>query len=117
MDHRARAVLGEDLVESPTIANVAPLQRSPLHGPGVAFLQRVETDRPQPGLRQGLADMAADIARAAGHQDGRGHIETAGPVLRSASARSRMVPGEGFEPPTFGLQNRCTTTVLTRHFY
>ena len=26
-----------------------------------------------------------------------------------------MVPGEGFEPPTFGLQNRCTATVLTRH--
>lgn len=26
-----------------------------------------------------------------------------------------VVPGEGFEPPTFGLQNRCTTTVLTRH--
>jgi hypothetical protein len=26
------------------------------------------------------------------------------------------VPGEGFEPPAFGLQNRCTTTVLTRHF-
>ena len=24
------------------------------------------------------------------------------------------MPGEGFEPPTFGLQNRCTTTVLTR---
>jgi hypothetical protein len=24
------------------------------------------------------------------------------------------VPGEGLEPPTFGLQNRCTTTVLTR---
>ena len=24
------------------------------------------------------------------------------------------LPGEGFEPPTFGLQNRCTTTVLTR---
>ena len=28
--------------------------------------------------------------------------------------RRAMVPGEGFEPPTFGLQNRCTTTVLTR---
>lgn len=27
-----------------------------------------------------------------------------------------MVPGEGFEPPAFGLQNRCTTTVLTRHY-
>ena len=25
-----------------------------------------------------------------------------------------MVPGKGFEPLTFGLQNRCTTTVLTR---
>ena len=25
-----------------------------------------------------------------------------------------LVPGEGFEPPTFGLQNRCTATVLTR---
>jgi hypothetical protein len=27
------------------------------------------------------------------------------------------MPGEGFEPPTFGLQNRCTTTVLTRQKY
>ncbi len=26
----------------------------------------------------------------------------------------RMVPAEGFEPPTYGLQNRCTTTVLSR---
>jgi hypothetical protein len=25
------------------------------------------------------------------------------------------VPAEGFEPPTYGLQNRCTTTVLSRH--
>src|SRR5262249_37754225 len=25
-----------------------------------------------------------------------------------------LVPGEGFEPPTFGLQNRCTAAVLTR---
>ena len=27
-----------------------------------------------------------------------------------------LVPGEGFEPPTFGLQNRCTATVLTRRY-
>lgn len=27
-----------------------------------------------------------------------------------------MVPDERFELPTFGLQNRCTTTVLIRHF-
>jgi fatty-acyl-CoA synthase len=26
------------------------------------------------------------------------------------------MPAEGFEPPTYGLQNRCTTTVLSRHF-
>jgi hypothetical protein len=26
-----------------------------------------------------------------------------------------MVPGERIELPTFGLQNRCTTAVLTRH--
>ncbi len=25
-----------------------------------------------------------------------------------------MVPDAGFEPATFGLQNRCTTTVLIR---
>ena len=25
-----------------------------------------------------------------------------------------MVPDEGFEPPTFALQERCTTTVLIR---
>jgi hypothetical protein len=26
-----------------------------------------------------------------------------------------VLPAEGFEPPTYGLQNRCTTTVLSRH--
>ena len=25
-----------------------------------------------------------------------------------------VVPDEGLEPPTFGLQNRCTTAVLIR---
>ena len=25
-----------------------------------------------------------------------------------------MVPDEGIEPPTFGLQNRCSTAELTR---
>jgi hypothetical protein len=27
------------------------------------------------------------------------------------------VPGAGFEPATNGLQNRCSTTELTRHFF
>ena len=37
-------------------------------------------------------------------------------TLPTASLRDPgyLVPGEGFEPPTFGLQNRCTATVLTR---
>jgi hypothetical protein len=25
------------------------------------------------------------------------------------------VPAEGIEPPTFGLQNRCSTAELSRH--
>src|ERR1700722_8990983 len=33
-----------------------------------------------------------------------------------AGPKNFGLPAEGFEPPTFGLQNRCTTTVLTRHF-
>src|SRR5688500_16900846 len=28
-----------------------------------------------------------------------------------------MVPGEGIEPPTNGLQNRCSTAELTRHLF
>ena len=26
------------------------------------------------------------------------------------------LPAEGFEPPTNGLQNRCSTTELSRHW-
>ena len=39
------------------------------------------------------------------------------PILRSGSREMGgrpMVPAEGIEPPTFGLQNRCTTAVLSR---
>jgi hypothetical protein len=32
------------------------------------------------------------------------------------SPQKLVVPGAGFEPATFGLQNRCTTTVLTRQY-
>lgn len=30
------------------------------------------------------------------------------------AGNSRMVPAEGIEPPTFGLQNRCSTAELSR---
>ena len=33
---------------------------------------------------------------------------------RACKVRRDAMPGEGFEPPTFGLQNRCTTAVLFR---
>ena len=32
----------------------------------------------------------------------------------SLSIILQKMPAEGFEPPTYGLQNRCTTTVLSR---
>jgi hypothetical protein len=41
-------------------------------------------------------------------------IRGTGSSVSAVRNRRHMVPGEGFEPPTFGLQNRCTTTVLTR---
>src|SRR3981189_705817 len=34
--------------------------------------------------------------------------------LFSLNLLNLLVPAEGFEPPTYGLQNRCTTTVLSR---
>src|SRR5580692_1919714 len=38
-------------------------------------------------------------------------------ILSPFSCPENVVPGEGFEPPTFGLQNRCTATVLTRQVH
>ena len=34
--------------------------------------------------------------------------------LARSNPMKSLVPGEGLEPPTNGLQNRCTTAVLTR---
>jgi hypothetical protein len=32
----------------------------------------------------------------------------------TGGAQMRVVPAEGIEPPTFGLQNRCSTAELSR---
>ena len=37
-----------------------------------------------------------------------------GSVIRLKLLKT-LVPGEGIEPPTNGLQNRCSTAELTRH--
>ena len=34
----------------------------------------------------------------------------------TAICRKMLVPDEGIEPPTNGLQNRCSTAELIRHF-
>jgi hypothetical protein len=41
-------------------------------------------------------------------------LESNSPILGTLP-RLKMEPSVGFEPTTYGLQNRCTTTVLTRH--
>ena len=43
-------------------------------------------------------------------------IGISGLPRHSVTAR-RLVPVEGIEPPTFGLQNRCSTAELNRHLY
>lgn len=37
-------------------------------------------------------------------------------VPDSVTGSVRLVPGERFELPTNGLQNRCSTPELTRHY-
>ena len=39
---------------------------------------------------------------------------SAASVTRRRVIAKKLVPGEGFEPPTFGLQNRCTEAVKAR---
>ena len=39
-----------------------------------------------------------------------------GPGRWRVAIRGSMVPAEGIEPPTFGLQNRCSTAELSRQW-
>ncbi len=65
------------------------------------------------GAQAGLRGFSGHPSRIApvGCRSTRGEDDTAG---RTARGMRGGMPGEGFEPPTFGLQNRCTTAVLTR---
>ena len=74
VNDRARLVAGKDLVEARGIADVAALERAPAHRPLVSLLQRVVADRRQARIGQRLADVTADIAGAAGDQDGVAHF-------------------------------------------
>jgi hypothetical protein len=44
----------------------------------------------------------------------RDHLDLRGAAYMLLQAAERVVPGERFELPTNGLQNRCSTTELTR---
>jgi hypothetical protein len=83
----------------------------------LSLAPRWVAERP-PGDRASLLDKpldrwSASLANCAGHRlADRCNIL----IYRCFPRRFMMVPGEGFEPPTFGLQNRCTATVLTRLF-
>jgi hypothetical protein len=52
------------------------------------------------------------LFRRSGQQ--RDHLDLSGGAYMLLQAAERVVPGERFELPTNGLQNRCSTTELTR---
>ncbi len=133
VDHGLRPVAREHLVEPRLVADVALLERRPLHGPLVAFLERVVTDGFVASLGQRLADVAADIAGAAGNRDCDRHVARNPPrrqaaLLRQgggspswgrtvceAPARSRMVPVRDLNPDlrfTKPLHYRCANPAL-----
>src|SRR5208282_6199436 len=68
-----------------------------------------------PSLRSGVQRRCATLSNPACLSVGGSHggQSTMEPDLRCLDT-ARGMPAEGFEPPTYGLQNRCTTTVLSR---
>ena len=66
-----RLVPGHRLRDEIRVAHVADLQRPPLNRLPMAGREVVQRDWGKAGSMQGLAHVAADIAGAAGHQDGR----------------------------------------------
>src|SRR6266446_2990021 len=89
-----------------------PIGAFRLGAPAIAISKRrtVRARVATPGTR------GSDPADAPGSPECRrpfGRVREA-PKYQARELLLQLVPGEGFEPPTFGLQNRCTATVLTR---
>src|SRR5450755_2280948 len=89
--------------------------------PNVARNARPRARREMPccmGVSSGLLVVCGDMYGAGRVRQGSGvwaGLERNACGVRPEATRLVIgMPGEGFEPPTFGLQNRCTTTVLTR---
>jgi hypothetical protein len=55
-------------MEKRRVGDVADHQRPPFHELGTPVAEIVERDRKRPAPRQGLAEMAADEPRPAGHE-------------------------------------------------
>ena len=68
MNDDLRLVAKKNVFDESAISDVAALKRSPADRPVMAFFQRVQADRLGTGLGQRLADVAADVAGAAGYE-------------------------------------------------
>src|SRR6202044_2957335 len=90
-----RATARQNLAQAAAVGERADLERAPLHRLRVAALEAVIADRIEAGRAQRLAGVAADKARAAGHQNGR-HRAVPSPSagaskdLKSSSMRRAM---------------------------
>ncbi len=71
MQHGGGAMAPQDGFDAAAVADVALFERPPFHRPAVTGRQVVVDDRQEARPGERLADMAADIAGAAGDQDGR----------------------------------------------
>jgi hypothetical protein len=68
MDDDLGPVALEHFLDEAPVTHITAFERPPADRPFVTFLQRVQADRPNTSLRQRLAYMAANVARAAGDQ-------------------------------------------------
>jgi hypothetical protein len=75
------------------------------------------SDPPRPDSKALLADLRSmDVHTVMVTGDAASTAATVAGAAASFAIAYWGMPAEGFEPPTYGLQNRCTTTVLSRHF-
>src|ERR1700722_7557638 len=69
---------------------------------------RISTDTPGHLWMRASLNLDARFPKSLSFRPGIGRLRT--------GAEGDVVPDEGIEPPTFGLQNRCSTAALIRRF-
>src|SRR4029077_20737635 len=120
MHDRSRTIARQNLAQAAAVGERTDLERAPLHRLGVAALEAIIADRIEAGGAQRLAGVAADKARAAGHQDG---LHRCAPSLRvigsacreakSSSMRRATAAGRKFSVmPRPALATCCRISAL-----